>query len=121
MKYGVLIGFLILGIIMVSGCSNKAPKNPQEDIILTQSLESTAKAPGEWQVNQTIKSFTGTGYSKIKIRITAYDSNNQTLDVKETMINDMPPSTLGSFSVVIQSASKPDHIGFQILNATEYL
>ena len=57
MKYGVLIGILILGIIMVSGCSNKAPKNPQEDIILTQQpLEPTAKDPDQWLINQTVKS-----------------------------------------------------------------
>lgn len=118
LKIMAIIMFLLTSTVFVSGCTDPAQifiLDPKTDIISDgEFIGEDNGPPGEWFLNGNLQSLSGTGYSVVKIELTAYDSQGNVVGKNNATIDDMTDG-YGSFETVINVISEPDHINFVVL------
>lgn len=118
-----LIGILILGIVMVSGCTstgNNSTKNFASDIFQEQTT-SPDNSLGYWTQNGWIASKDGNSYVNITLLATGYTTDNQVIGTDKVFVPTMSnqyQSTGFEAKFKANKSMELDHITIQVLNAT---
>jgi len=118
-----LIGLLILGIVMVSGCTsngNNSTKNYANDIFLQQTTNPISMGNG-WQQVGCIASKDGKSYANVTLIATGYIVDNQVIGSDKVFfpsLSNQYQSTGFEAKFKNNNSMKLDHFTIQVLNAT---
>lgn len=107
---------LLIGVVMISGCTSSGNTDPKTDIYLQQTTNPLGLEQNGW-----ITSKTGKSYTNITLIATGYTSDNQVIGTDKIFVPNMSnqyQSTGFTAQFKKKGSMELDHITIQVLNAT---